>query len=109
MTNGYKKGGFLHRRLAAHGGKGISVRQLGGGRAGVLDAHYAVPAQSQSDRERDGGHGQAADLREGFTAVMCWPFKIPPRLGLTKRASACTLHPVIAVDAGDGSHAGPYR
>jgi hypothetical protein len=35
-TDGSKKEAFLHGRLATHGGKGLSVRQLGGGRAGEM-------------------------------------------------------------------------
>jgi hypothetical protein len=36
VTSGSKKGAFLLGRLVAHGGKGISVRQLGRDRAGEM-------------------------------------------------------------------------
>jgi len=35
-TNGWQKGVFLYERLVAYGGKGVSVRQLGGNRAGEM-------------------------------------------------------------------------
>jgi hypothetical protein len=35
-TAGWKKGAFLHRRLVEVGQRGVSVRQLGGGRAGEM-------------------------------------------------------------------------
>jgi hypothetical protein len=100
-TNGYKKGAFLHSRLAAHGGKGISVRKLGGGRAGemrisrflhnpkVTAEEMAATAKARTWTQVKGRHVLAIQ----DTTV----------LRADEKGTGLYLHPVLAVDAGDGS------
>lgn len=100
-TGGSKKGAFLHGRLAAHGGKGISVRQLGGGRAGemritrflhnpkVTADEMVATAQARTCTQALGRHVLAIQ----DTTV----------LHADEKGVGLYLHPVLAVDAGDGS------
>ena len=103
-TNGYKKGGFLHRRLVAHGGKGISVRQLGGGRAGEMritrflhNPKVTVSEMAETARRRtcEKARGRHLLAIQDTTA-----------LRVDEKGIGLSLHPVIAVDAGDGSMLG---
>jgi hypothetical protein len=100
-TGGCKKGAFLHGRLAAHGGKGISVRQLGGGRAGemritrflhnpkVTADEMVATAQARTCARALGRHVLAVQ----DTTV----------LHADEKGVGLYLHPVLGVDAGDGS------
>ena len=103
-TDGSKKGALLHSRLAGHGGKGISVRQLGGGRAGemritrflhnpkVTVSEMAATAKKRTCEKARGRHVLAI---QDTTA-----------LRVDEKGIGLSLHPVIAVDAGDGSMLG---
>lgn len=103
-TNGCKKGAFLHSRLAAHGGKGISVRQLGGGRAGemritrflhnpkVTVDEMAATAKARTCAQAQGRHVLAIQ----DTSV----------LQADEKGVGLFLHPVLAVDADDGTMLG---
>jgi Transposase DDE domain len=100
-TDGSKKGAFLHGRLATHGGKGISVRQLGGGRAGemritrflhnpkVTVSEMVATAKARTCAQAAGRHVLAIQ----DTTV----------LKADEKGIGLFLHPVIAVDATDGT------
>ncbi len=103
-TNGYKKGAFLHRRLVAGGSKGISVRQLGNGRAGEMRITRFLhnPKVTVSDmvatakaRTCENVHGRHILAIQDTTA-----------LRVDEKGIGLFLHPVIAVDAGDGAMLG---
>ncbi|MGO9997691.1 MAG: IS4 family transposase [Acetobacteraceae bacterium] len=99
-----QKGAFLHGRLAAHGGKGISVRQLGGGRAGemriwrflhnpkVTVSEMAATVKERTCTQARGRHILAI---QDTTA-----------LRVDEKGIGLFLHPVIAVDADDGTMLG---
>jgi hypothetical protein len=94
----------LHRRLTADGGKGISVRQLGGGRAGemritrflhnpkVTVDEMAATAKARTCGKAAGRHVLAI---QDTTA-----------LRVDEKGIGLSLHPVIAVDADDGAMLG---
>jgi hypothetical protein len=100
-TDGLKKGAFLHSRLAAHGGKGISVRQLGGGRAGemritrflhnpkVTVSEMVATARARTCAQALGRHVLAIQ----DTTV----------LQADEKGVGLYVHPVLGVDAGEGS------
>jgi hypothetical protein len=103
-TSGSKKGAFLHRRLTADGSKGISVRQLGGGRAGemritrflhnpkVTVSEMAATAKARTCEQARGRHVLAI---QDTTALRA-----------DEKGIGLFLHPIIAVDAGDGTMLG---
>jgi hypothetical protein len=103
-TGGWKKGAFLFRRLVAHGGKGISVRQLGGQRSGevrigrflhnpkVTAEEMAAVAKARTCAQASGRHVLAI---QDTTA-----------LRVDEKGIGLSLHPVIAVDADDGAMLG---
>ncbi len=103
-TSGYKKGGFLLRRLTAHGGKGVSVRQLGGKRSDeirfgrflhnpkVTDTEMVATAKARTCARAAGRHVLAI---QDTTA-----------LRVDEKGLGLLLHPVIAVDADDGTMLG---
>ena len=103
-TGGCKKGAFLLGRLTAHGGKGISVRQLGGERSGeirisrflhnpkVTVKEMAAAAKTQVCAQAKGRHVLAI---QDTTA-----------LRVDEKGLGLSLHPVVAVDADDGAMLG---
>jgi hypothetical protein len=103
-TGGCKKGAFLLRRLTDLGGKGVSVRGLGGKRSGemrigrflhnpkVTATEMAATAKARTCAQVAGRHVLAI---QDTTA-----------LRVDEKGLGLSLHPVIAVDADDGAMLG---
>ena len=103
-TGGWKKGGFLLSRLVAHGSKGISVRGLGGRRAGEMrigrflhNPKVTVEEMAATAKARTCGRvaGRHVLAIQDTTA-----------LRVDEKGLGLLLHPVIAVDADDGAMLG---
>ena len=100
-TGGSKKGAFLHGRLAAHGAKGISVRQLGGGRAGEMRITRFLHNRKVTADEMV----VTAKARTGAQAIGRHVLAIQDTTALRVDAQGVGLflHPVLAIDADDGT------
>jgi hypothetical protein len=103
-TDGSKKGAFLHGRLIAYGGKGISVRQLGGGRAGEMritrflhNPKVSVSEMVAAARART----CAQALGRNVLAI-----QDTSALQADEKGTGLFLHPLVAVDADDGAMLG---
>jgi hypothetical protein len=92
-----KRGAFLHERLAAHGGKGVSVRALGGGRAGEMRIarflhNDKVTTQAMMETAR-----QQTCARVAGRHVLA--IQDSSALRVDEKGIGVLLHPVLAVDA----------
>ena len=103
-TGGWKKGGFLLSRLVACGGKGISVRGLGGRRAGEMrigrflhNPKVTVTEMTATAKARTCG-------RVAGRHVLA--IQDTSSLRVDEKGLGLSLHPVIAVDADDGAMLG---
>jgi hypothetical protein len=87
----------LHERLAAHGGKGVSVRALGGGRAGEMRIarflhNDKVTTQAMMETAR-----QQTCARVAGRHVLA--IQDSSALRVDEKGIGVLLHPVLAVDA----------
>ena len=87
----------MHERLAAHGGKGVSVRALGGGRAGEMRIarflhNDKVTTQAMMETAR-----QQTCARVAGRHVLA--IQDSSALRVDEKGIGVLLHPVLAVDA----------
>jgi len=90
----------LYERLVAYGGKGVSVRQLGGNRAGEMriarflhNPKVAVGEMMTAALERN--------LRPGRWR-MCWRYRTLRLCAWMRKARVCPFIPSLRVDATRG-------
>lgn len=103
-TGGYKRGAFLLRRLTAHGGKGISVRQLGGKRAGEMRIGRFLHNPKVTVKEMTAtAKGRACAQAAGRHVLA---IQDTTALRVDEKGLGLSLHPVIAVDADNGAMLG---
>lgn len=96
-----KRGAFLHERLAAHGGKGVSVRALGGGRAGEMritrflhNPKVTPPVMMATVRERTCARARGRHVLA---------IQDSSALAVDEKGVGVSLHPVLAADADSGA------
>lgn len=96
-----KRGAFLHERLVAHGGKGVSVRLLGGDRAGEM----RITRFLHNPKVRLGEMISAA--RERTCAQVAGRHVLAIQdtsaLRVDEKGVGLSFHPVLAVDANAGT------
>ena len=91
----------MYERLVAHGGKGISVRQLGGNRAGEMRITRFLHNPKVKLDEM-----MAAALAQTRTRVAgrhVLAIQDTSALRVDERGVGLSFHPIIAVDANDGT------
>jgi hypothetical protein len=95
-----KRGAFLCERLVAHGGRGVSVRLLGGGRAGEMritrflhNPKVTVSEMTSAARERT-----CAQVAGRHVLAI----QDTSALRVDEKGVGVSFHPVIAVDANAG-------
>jgi hypothetical protein len=100
-TNGSKKGAFLHRRLVAVGERGISVRKLGGSRAGEMRiTRFLRNPKVSADAIFADAAGKTAARVRGLHVLA-----IQDTTALRDDGAGRSLqaHPTLAVDAETGA------
>ena len=96
-----KRGAFLYQRLVAHGGKGISVRGLGGGRAGEM----RITRFLRNPKVKLGEMISTALARTCAQVAGRHVLAIQDSsaLRVDEKGVGLSFHPVIAVDANAGT------
>jgi hypothetical protein len=103
-TGGWKKGGFLLSRLTGHGSKGISVRGLGGKRAGEMRIGRFLHNSKVTVEEMAATAKARTCARVAGRHVLA--IQDTTALRVDEKGIGLFLHPVIAVDAEDGAMLG---
>jgi len=96
-----KRGSFLYRRLVAHGGKGVSVRQLGGDRAGEMRITRFLHNPKVKIGEMMSTALARSCARVGGRHVLA--IQDTSALRVDEKGVGLSFHPVIAVDADEGA------
>ncbi len=96
-----KRGDFLYERLVAHGGKGVSVRQLGGNRAGEM----RITRFLHNPKVKIGEMVSTALARTCAQVAGRHVLAIQDTsaLRVDEKGIGLSFHPVIAVDANEGT------
>jgi hypothetical protein len=97
-----KKGGvFLHARIVAHGGKGISVSQLGGGRTGEMQITRFLhnPKVTVSEMVTTASARTCTQARGRHVLAI----QDTTALRVDEKGVGLSFHPLIAVDANEGA------
>src|SRR5947208_3640718 len=100
-----KNGGFLYERLVAHGGKGVSVSGLGGNRAGEMRITRFLHNPKVTRGEMMGTARARTCARVAGRHVLA--VQDSSALRVDEKGVGLSFHPVIAVDANDGTVLGP--
>ena len=95
------KGAFLHERLVAHGGKGVSVRGLGGDRAGEMRIARFLHNPKVTVDEMVGTARTRTCAQVGGRHVLA--IQDTSALRVDEKGLGLSFHPVIAVDASEGT------
>lgn len=96
-----KRGRFLYERLVAYGGKGVSVRQLGGNRAGEM----GIARFLHNPKVKAGEMLSTALARSCAQAAGRHVLAIQDTsaLRMDEKGAGLSFHPIIAVDANEGT------
>lgn len=99
-----KRGGFLLRRLTAHGGKGVSVKQLGGERSDEIRISRFLHNPKVTGTEMVATAKARTCARAAGRHVLA--IQDTTALRVDEKGLGLSFHPVIAVDADDGAMLG---
>jgi hypothetical protein len=100
-TDGWQKGGFLFERLVAHGGKGVSVRRLGSSRAGEMRiTRFLHNPKVKIDEMMSTA---LARTRAQVVGRHVLAIQDTTALRVDEKGVGLSFHPVIAVDANEGT------
>jgi hypothetical protein len=91
----------LHERLVAHGGKGVSVRGLGGDRAGEMRIARFLHNPKVTVDEMVGTARTRTCAQVGGRRVLA--IQDTSALRVDEKGLGLSFHPVIAVDASEGT------
>ena len=96
-----KRGAFLCERLVAHGGQGVSVRLLGGGRAGEMRITRFLHNRKVMLDEMTATARQRTCARVAGRHVLA--IQDTSALRVDEKGIGLSFHPVLAVDANAGT------
>src|SRR5207253_472120 len=96
-----KRGAFLCRRLVEYGGRGVSVRQLGGNRAGEMRIARFLHNPKVTHRAMLKAALAGTCARVVGRHVLA--IQDTSALRINEKGMGLSFHPVLAVDANDGT------
>lgn len=96
-----KRGAFLHERLVAHGGKGVSVRLLGGDRAGEMRITRFLHNPKVTPGEMISAARERTCAQVAGRHVLA--IQDTSALRVDEKGVGLSFHPIVAVDATMGT------